>query len=459
MDKKNVQPTAFNVKDFFTVIFKHKYKILITFVVFAMLGILVNKILPTNYEAKARLMVKFGREFVYRSEVGSDPNARIPISADAIINSQIQILTSGTLLGKVVESIGLRVIHPDIEEIARLNGVTPLQMAVRLITDRLSVKPVTRSSLIDLVFTHPKPVVANQVMDGIVRLYKDEHVRVYGGTSSPFLEKQAKNFADSLTESESEFGNFKAQHGIYSLEQQKTLLLAQRGEFGTLFINEQTRIKELEQKLSSIRSPNWTADTPAEIRTHLLTLQQTEQQFLQKYNENSRQVQTLRQEIAAVKDGLHRTLEDTRRVEIGKVQAELQIARTKSEELRKVLGQLENQIRTLDSKGKEFEALQRDTTLRREQYKTYFTKLEESRLLDEMDQEKMVNVVLVDVTPASRQVNKMQTIVVPLGFIGGIIGGILLAFLLEFLSHTGITPAVAEQRLGLPVIVTIALKK
>ena len=68
-----------NIRDLLAIIFKHKYKIIITFlVIFAGVTIFAF-LIPRAYEAKSVLLVKFGREFMSRPEVGAGgPGFSIP---------------------------------------------------------------------------------------------------------------------------------------------------------------------------------------------------------------------------------------------------------------------------------------------------------------------------------------------------------------------------------------------
>src|SRR5512135_834948 len=58
------------LRDFLTVLFKHKVRIVTIFLTTVATATIVTFLLPPTYEAKSSLMVKFGREYVNRPGVG-----------------------------------------------------------------------------------------------------------------------------------------------------------------------------------------------------------------------------------------------------------------------------------------------------------------------------------------------------------------------------------------------------
>jgi len=62
--------TAVTLRDFLTIVFKHKWKILTTFAAMVVTVTIAAMTIPSMYQATSTLLVKFGRENIYRSEVG-----------------------------------------------------------------------------------------------------------------------------------------------------------------------------------------------------------------------------------------------------------------------------------------------------------------------------------------------------------------------------------------------------
>ena len=88
-------------RDILTFLFKQK-KIIITVFVLSLfaLGYWVYTTIPL-YEASARFLLKFGRENIYRAEVGN--KSHILADTDQFIASEIDIISSTDLVSRVVE--------------------------------------------------------------------------------------------------------------------------------------------------------------------------------------------------------------------------------------------------------------------------------------------------------------------------------------------------------------------
>ena len=115
------QPTqvfdATNLRDLLTILFKHKVKIVVTFIVVFVGVTLFAFSIPKLYEAKSVLLVKFGREFLQRPEAGAGTGFAIP--PDTIMRGEISILTSRDLINTVIKTVGIENIYPGLDSTHR----------------------------------------------------------------------------------------------------------------------------------------------------------------------------------------------------------------------------------------------------------------------------------------------------------------------------------------------------
>lgn len=513
MEQSNQTLDFTNLRDLLTIVFKHKYKILITFlVVFALATLFAFQIRPF-YEAKSVLLIKFGREFLQRPGEGEGTGLSIP--PQTIMRGEIGILTSQDLMSKVINVIGAENLYPPKGETPAGN-IPPQQAAMTAFEQSLGVTNVSGSNLIEVTFRHQDPAMAAMVVNTLVDAFKDKHLEVFSSNSTPFLESQQKVFQQRLRESEGSLAGFKQKYRVFSFDEQKTALLLQRAALDTGLKTAQNQISELEQRIAFIRSPRWTPEMFQEtgsqpsavdqqqlvvVQQHLVILQQQlatfeqrERELLGKYTDGSAVVQGVRQEIRITKDSIRKATdevrqerekmreeqrqerekmreeqrrerekrrEEQRQIEVGKAEGELSVVRARVESLRRQLGQVEDDVHALDARGRELQDLKHEVTEQEQNYQTYARKLEESLIMDDMDRRKMVALSVVEKAvppgmPMKQKFDKKKTVAG--GFFGGIAGGIALAFLLEFMAHGMTTPLSAEKRLGLPVMVAIAKK-
>ena len=141
------QNQVVSLRDFLTVLFKHKQTILIIFFAVIITVTIGSFLLPPTYEAKSSLLVKFGREYIYRPEVGergsSDMGPLIPPNQEEVINSEIQILTSRDLIEKVIQTLKVENIYPWAVKSPSAR-MTPMEAAILQFEKKLSVEGVKK---------------------------------------------------------------------------------------------------------------------------------------------------------------------------------------------------------------------------------------------------------------------------------------------------------------------------
>jgi uncharacterized protein involved in exopolysaccharide biosynthesis len=457
---EGLQTTPFNsVRDILTIIFKHKYKILIVFLVVSIAVGVWARQRPVVYEARASLLLKFGREFIKTSEVGSD---RFSVPPEAVINTEIRILTSKELLTKVISAVGLETIYPQPKNTNRTSaGTKPIEAAVAQLTKALTIQPQSSSGVIDISFTHRDRHVAVSVLKTICDLVTERHLQVFGGNSTPFLEKQMSVYEGKLSAAHDNLEGFRQKQQIFSLDEQRSLLIQQRAQDSTTMSAAQNQVKELQRILEFVKSEKWLPEAYRDASAQLTALQQRERDLLERYTENSSPVQNLRSEIQAAKNSMARSIDNARRVEVSRIEGELNTAIVRAEGVAKRFYQVDRELRTLDSQEKNYQKLRLEVTTNESNYQNYLRKLEEARVSDSMDRQKMANISIFeeprsDMTPKTKQ-NTMD--ITLMGLLGGVAAGVAFAFLLEFMTPGMTTPLSAEKRLGLPVMVAITKKE
>jgi uncharacterized protein involved in exopolysaccharide biosynthesis len=474
------------VRNFLTILFKHKYKIIAVSLTIISLVTAASFMLPPTYEASSSLMVKFGREYVYRSEVDDMRPPVIQFNREESINSEIEILKSRDLLEKVISALGMERIYPDLTANPPKN-ITLMDAAVLRFQKRVSAKSITKSNVIQVSFQHESPQVAAMVVNKLVEFFKEKHLEIFSESRASFLGKQLAIYRQNLDKSEETLVAFKQEHNLVSLEEQRLLLLKQRVELDTDLKNAENQTTQFEEKISSLKLqmkkiseniPLYQETERYEIiddaKGELLSLQLKEQKLLGKHNENSRLVVNVRKEIALVKNFLDQQEKEIKgKVRIGKnsvyqeiekemiqTKAELSSFEAKMKTLRVQIASLDNEIKELDRQEKDLRQLERERALNEENYQTYMKKLEESRITAEMDQEKMVSVrVIQTATVPAKPVKPNKRLNIILGVVLGISSGLLVAFSSEYFGQRVSSPEMAESRLELPVLATVSYKK
>ena len=477
-------------REFLTVLFKHKTKALAVFSGIFLSVTLVSVLLPSLYVADSTLLVKIGREYLNRPEVG-ESTPLLSLNQQEVINSEIEILTNRDLIRKVITTLNVENFYPDLFSLGipvkiPFSDMAPLDHAILGFGKKLNVESVRKSNVIQVSFLHKDPQIAAKAVNLLVELYKEKHLQVFSNPQSSFLEKQLAEYDRLLKDSENRLEQFRQKNQVYSLEEQRTLLLRRRSELDTSLKNAQHQIEEHRKRLATVKNQQkdsskkpslYTSSEREKIivdaRSKLLSLQLQEQDFLKLYTEDNRLVQNTRKEILIIQDFLkQQEKEISGKVKTGNVvyqelekdrnrtEADLNAQAAKAATIQQQIGQLDREIQSLDLLEKESQALMRERAENEKNYKTYQGRVEEARISDDMNLRKMANISIIqEAAVPVKPAKPKRALNIVLGFILAAISGIGVAYFSEFAAQRYSTPESVEQHLGVPVLTTVSDKE
>ncbi len=457
-------PSA-SLRDFLHVVFKRKGRILLFFGVTLGTVAVVTFMTSPTYEATAQILVKIGREDVYLPHL---PEGRvrpaIRVTREEQINGEIEILKSRFLAEKVVESLGPTIIYEDLNDPARgflgslfqapNNEQSPPDEAGQTIVAAMRLKRaitiegVPKSGVINISFQHTDPLMAGTVVNKLVSLYLEHHLRVHKNPRFyAFFREQSQILRNKMEQVEDRLRNFKKTHELTSNpDEERTLLLRQEADLRVELNKTLAQEAEMENRL---RNP--VPDT--NLLGTLVELELKERELLTKYTDESRLVQGVRDEIQMVRQRLA-NLDSTRYdAEMEALRARKQIQVAQLADYQRRLAEL-NQIET------EFARLQQGVEIDRQNYKLYLRKFEQSRISEAMDTQKIANVSLIEpakapLKPVGPNIRLNMLLAV---FTGGF-GGLGLAFVSEYLDDSLEKDEDVENHLDVPVLASVPEQK
>jgi len=485
---------ANGLRDYLSIFFKHKIGILVSFLIIGILsvgGVLIYSyfIYIPRFEARSLVLVKAGWEN-NSPEFSLENQRKAVINTADLIASEARILDSRELKARVVNSLKPENIFPELvnNPIPGLSNneaaLVMLEKDLSVVSGKtLSVPAVQLGNVIEVVFGAADPARAAAVVNQLVSFYIDKRSEIYKDPKSVlFLEKKADEFRQKLADAENRMKTFREETKIVSFDEQRTMLLKQRstlaGELdGTANqIKEvQEKISELEKQLSSVAKTATTSvasERRADAESRLLVLQLQEKELVAKYKEDNRLIANIREQIKMVQEHLEAQAKNPGAAMPDPVYQDIQkqIFQNKAElsalKVRKI--GVEQQFQELNDEMQTFESLEnRNKTLlseissNDEKYRTYRQRLEEAKIYDELDRQKMTSVSVIEPAAApAAPVNppKPLILLIPVAIVGSILGSLGIALLMEVLKHGMSTPTEAERRLGLPVLIAIAQK-
>lgn len=474
-----------NARDILTAFFKQKYLILAVFVlIFAGVAIWIYTS-DTLYEAKASLILKFGREHIVRPEVGNMQVSRF--NDESVALSEISILTSRDLAKRVVAALGVHNVYPEFWSSPPKNPERAVEAAAGILLARLLPEHVKDSNVIQVSFLHTEPEMAATVLNTLIEFLKEKHLQVFSDPKASFLSKQLRDYQIQLEHSEENLQTFKRKHDLSSpLVEQQARLLDQRAKLDSEYKTTQNRLKGLAGKIASLDAqmktilqniPVSTVEEGGNLekaKADLFALKREEQRLLTKYTETSYPVMNLRKEIdlvekfilaeqknerantiASGKKAMYSQLEKER---LGAV-SEINTLEESSHVIALQIEDLDKKIQRLDELNKELIVLERQRAADEQNYQLYLKKVEEAKVSEEMDRLKMSNISVIQPAEVPRRpAGRPTDLKLILGAIFGVMMGVGVGFVAEYLEGAYTRPDQAGEDLGLPVLASFSQK-
>jgi uncharacterized protein involved in exopolysaccharide biosynthesis len=157
------------------------------------------------------------------------------------------------------------------------------------------------------------------------------------------------------------------------------------------------------------------------------------------------------------RDPIHQQIQ----TQIIESRAELSSLLTRSASLEQQIKAHEPRIQALETVGSSYQELVRAVADNTEKHGVYQQKLEEARIHEELERQKMTSVSIIEPAaipgiPVNQ--NKPLILLIAGAFAMAAVVSLGLAFLLDYMHQALSTPQQAEKRLQLPILVTVPYK-
>jgi polysaccharide biosynthesis transport protein len=170
------------------------------------------------YQSEAKLLLRYVQENRAATAVDKDSQIRAPDSTgDALINAELEILSSFDLATQVAEIIGPEKIQ------GTAGKETNAMEAAIMIQKGLQVDAPRKSSIIRLIYTHGDPEVTQGVLRQLIASYLKKHVELHRGVGDldKFLAQQTDQLRSRLSQTDDTLQKIKQKSGIISPEETK----------------------------------------------------------------------------------------------------------------------------------------------------------------------------------------------------------------------------------------------
>ena len=163
-------------RDFLTALFRQKKTIFLTFIVlFVGAAAWINS-QKTLYDAHATLVLKFGREQIFRPEVGQKSQIVRHDQAGAV-ESERKIIQSRDLVRRVVADMGVENLYPELINPSKRNPQREIENATSKFLGNLE-SFADKGKVIGIAFSHQKPEVAAMALNVLIEELKEKHLKM-----------------------------------------------------------------------------------------------------------------------------------------------------------------------------------------------------------------------------------------------------------------------------------------
>jgi uncharacterized protein involved in exopolysaccharide biosynthesis/Mrp family chromosome partitioning ATPase len=477
--------------DIYYVLFRHKWKILLTSLAGILAAVLFYFLNPPPFQSKAELLIQYVPQAGALPLMGSDQRVIVPDSrGEDIINSEIQIMTSLDLAAQAVSNLGATGI------LAKAGGGSNAVVAAALIRNNLQAEPAGKgSSVIVVTFKHPDPDIVQPVLQEIINDYFQKHREIHsvGGQFDDALAREGTALSAQLSDTEQQLASLKNKANILSLDDSRKGLADQIYKIQGAILDAQAELVGYQaatkpagdatsNKLETITNaapvvvPSDQIDAYKSIVASLEALRKKEQDYLvQGFTSSNALVLEVNAQITSkqmARDDLQTKYPQIAGLGITspasggssatglydpRVQAaQVAALQAKIRTWNSQLDQLQTQATNLNILAPAIADLEQKKSIQEANYQHLATGIEKSHIDQALDTGKTPNIKWVQYpSPRARDWKKTYKAVAMLAF-GGIFAGLAWAFLIEFaLDRSFRRPVEIEAKLKIPLFLTI----
>ncbi|MHC4943840.1 MAG: GumC family protein [Planctomycetota bacterium] len=509
------KPPAYStVRDYLSVVLRHKRKAVIFFVITLVAVLVCMSILQDAYRSEAKLLVRPGWESmnVDPTAATSETAGSLNQSQTVLLNTMLDIIQSEALAETVVDRLGPGAFLLEPGETAspgkgngskggfgqgvknfakKLLGIpvsrpmTDRENAVKCVMENTDARVLHHTQIISIAFTSPNPELSQNVVRELTDLCLEKHKLVYRNPDSyKFLEEHEKETRTEMNRLRREMTTLKKEMGLTSVRDRLDFIENNIGSLEQAIdqaeaerVAAEAKIGDLKGKLEEIPKTQRTGETTStdysvinSLRDQLYQLQNERQSLLSRFTEDSEVVREKDRQIKAVENLL--ASEKPREVKTEtwalntayqEVESALRLEETTLTSLVSKVNELENQHGKLENERKEllvfdyrYSQLEAELRNREAQYEKITAKVAQARMEQALEEKRISNMSEIQPATCPLEPEKSRKLMILVaGFFAGILGGILLTFLADYLDHTLKTPEQVESRLEIPALVSI----
>ena len=487
-------PNRVTLRDFLAIGFRQRRLMVTTFI--ALLGAVagIALVLPKQYEAQMKILVRHERADSVVSAERETPRQTQTEVTEGELESEAELLKSKDLLAKVVIACNLdkerdfsfRTSSRQCasEATSGQRDDVKVAQAVLALENKLKVEPIKLTNLISVTYRASDPHQAAYVLNTLSNFYLEKHLAMHRVSGAfDFFHQQAEEYRNALEKSEEKLAEFGHNEGIVSPTLTREIKVRKLSEFEASLLETQGAIEETQRRIKTLQTQLAllparhttqvrTADNPQlmeRLKSTLLDLELKRSELLTKFEPSYRPVQEVEAQIAQTKDAiaaaekapLRDETTDTDptyealRAELAKASTELAALKARETATAGMVRSYRAESERLDQQEVVQQDMQRTAKADEENYLLYLHKQEEARISDALDQQRISNVLVAEAASIPFKPRRQRLVLVMIGGLLAALVSVTLAFVVDRLDPSFRTPQEVEDFLGSPVLAAL----
>lgn len=468
-------PSAPTPRELAAGLFRHP-RLLLGSIGLVLLATMAMALLSARYESHFKVMLRRGRfDPVASAQVGGLDFTR-PAVTEEELNSEVELLRDEDLLRQIVPMAGLLPANTPAAE-----RQATIERESRKISRHLEVTALKKSNLIQVSLSDRNPQRAARILTALATAYERRHTALQRPSGEArFFDQQTADSEKKLHQAETNLVNFTRVRGVVSASMERDIALQKLSEADAAYrqidqdrVETERTIASLREQLKSFPTRSVTlkrwADNPElleKLKTHLLELQLKRTELLTRFEPSYRTVQEVDQQIEQAKtaisaEALTPVRDETTdkdpnyewaRMELEKAEVRREALHARQSEAMAQVSLLRSTAEQLQAASVDQQDLLRTAKADEEAYLLYLRKREEARIGDALDQERILNVAVVEYPVAAALPTHSVLAYFLLAFVLSLVFGTAVCFTAEYFDSTIRTPDEAHKLLDMPVL-------
>lgn len=301
-------PSRIEPADYLAMVWRERRTALLVAGIVVVLGLAIALLQPRIYEAKTRLLIRLGQEYVYQPRVGDTaaPGSAPPIQE--VINAELRLLESPEITRRTIARIGIRRLYPEIARAGREKNLRVVAAAEKAFERQFEAWGAPKTPIVLMRFRHKDRAIASQTLEALTAEYMAYRRSILVDPAGGGYAQQGRDYTVRAAGASKALQSFLVENKIADFDSEMKVSTDLLGRSELELAEATAKRRELEGRTASLRQR--VNGQPAEIELYaevdagkrLIDMRIEREQLLARYQPNAAPVVEIERRIAQVQN-------------------------------------------------------------------------------------------------------------------------------------------------------------